>query len=96
MTIFDLLLLQVYLFDATNKRYDPSPMGQQALDATGKGGLPLSSELMPDGSFTRTVVFDLPKGASHLALIVTHGLFPDLLVIGSEQSFLHKPTIIDL
>jgi hypothetical protein len=87
---------QVYLLDASNQRYDPSPTGQQALDATGQGGQPLSSELAPGGSFTRTIVFDLPKGSAHLALVVTHGLSPDLFVIGSEQSFLHKPTIIDL
>jgi hypothetical protein len=86
----------IYLLDASYQRSDPSPAGQQALDATGQGGQPLSSELAPGGSFTRTVVFDLPKGSSHLALVVTHGLFPDLLVIGSEQSFLHKPTIIEL
>jgi Domain of unknown function (DUF4352) len=88
--------VQVYLLDASRQRYDPSPAGQQALDATGQGGSPLSSELAPGGSFTRTIVFDLPKGSSHLALVVTHGLFPDLLVIGSEQSFLHPPTIIEL
>ena len=85
---------QVYLLDARGQRYDPSPMGQQILDATGQGGQPLNSELAPGSSFTRTMVFDLPKGSSHLALVVTHGLFPDVLVIGSEQSFLHKPTII--
>jgi Domain of unknown function (DUF4352) len=87
---------QVYLLDASGQRSDPSPAGQQALDATGQGGQPLSSALAPGGSFARTVVFDLPRGSSHLALVVTHGLFPDLLVIGSEQSFLHKPTIIEL
>ena len=87
---------RVALLDASSHRYDPSPSGQQALDATGQGGQPLSSELAPGGSFTRTIVFDLPKGSSHLALVVTHGLFPDLLVIGSEQGFLHKPTIIEL
>jgi hypothetical protein len=87
---------QVYLLDASSQRYNLSPTGQQALDATGQGGQPLSSELVPGGSFTRTVVFDLPKGAAHLAMAVTHGLFPDLLVIGSEQSFLHKPTLIEL
>lgn len=87
---------QVYLLDASSQRYDPSPRGQQALDATGQGGQPLSSELAPGGSFTRTVVFDLPKGSSRPALVVTHGLFPDLLVIGSEQSFLHKPAVIKL
>jgi hypothetical protein len=87
---------QVYLLDASNQRYDPSPTGQQALDATGQGGQPLSSELTPGGSFTRTIIFDLPKGSAHLALVVTHGLFPDLFVIGSDQGFLHKPTIIEL
>jgi Domain of unknown function (DUF4352) len=87
---------QVFLLDASSQRYDPSQRGQQALDATGQGGQSLSSELAPGGSFTRTIVFDLPKGSSHLALVVTHGLFPDVLVIGSEQSFLHKPTIIEL
>jgi hypothetical protein len=88
--------VQVSLLDGSHQRYDPSSSGQQALDAIGQGGQPLSSELAPFGSFTRTVVFDLPKGSSHLALVVTHGLFPDLLVIGSEQSFLHQPTIIEL
>jgi Domain of unknown function (DUF4352) len=88
--------VQVFLLDGSHQRYEPSPSGQQALDAIGGGGQPLSSELAPGGSFTRTIVFDLPKGSSHLALVVTHGLFPDLLVIGSEQSFLHQPTIIEL
>ena len=87
---------QVSLLDASHQRYDPSPSGQQALDATGQGGQVLSSELTPGGSFTRTIVFDLPTGSSHLALVVTHDQFPDLFVIGSEQSFLHQPTIIEL
>lgn len=87
---------QVYLLDANGQGYDPDPTGQQALDEAGQGGQPLDSELAPGGSFTRTVVFDLPKSSSHLALVVTHGRFPDVLVIGSEQSFFHKPTIIQL
>ena len=88
--------VQVSLLDASSQRYDHSATGQQALDATGGGGQSLLSELAPGGSFTRTIVFDLPTGSSHLALVVTHGLFPDLFIIGSEQSFLHKPTIIEL
>ena len=87
---------QVSLLDTRGQRADPNPAGQQALDTTGQGGQPLDCELAPGGSFTRTVVFDLPTSSSHLALVVTHGLFPDVLVIGSEQSFLHKPTIIQL
>lgn len=86
----------VFLLDASSQRYNPSLSGQQSLDATGQGGQSLSRELAPGGSFTHTIVFDLPKGSSHLALVVTHGLFPDLFVIRSDQSFLHKPTIIEL
>ena len=86
--------VEVYLLDAANQRVDPSGAGQQAFDATGKGGLPLSSELAPGESFLRTIVFDVPSNASHLALVVTHGQFPDLFVIGSEQSFLHQPTLM--
>jgi hypothetical protein len=87
---------QVSLLDASGQRSDPSQAGQQALDARGQGGQPLASALAPGGSCTRTLVFDLPKGSSHLALVVTHGLFPDLLAIAREQSFLHQPTIIQL
>jgi hypothetical protein len=88
--------VQVYLLDESNRRYDPSPNGQQALDAAGQGGQPLDSKLTPGGSFTRTVVFDLPKSSSHPALAVNHGLFPSVLIIGNEQSFFHKPTIIQI
>jgi hypothetical protein len=88
--------VQVYLLDTKGQRYDPSVAGQQALDVSGQGGQQLTSELAPGASFARTIVFDLPKGSSHLTLLVNHGLFPDMLVIGSEQSIFHKPTIITL
>jgi len=88
--------IQVYLLDAKGQRYNPDPRGQQTLDATGQGGLPLDSRLAPGGSFTRTVVFDLPKSSSHLALAIAHGLFPGIIIIGDDQSFFHKPTIIQL
>lgn len=87
---------QVYLLDARGRRYDPAPAAQRALDASGAGGRPLDTELAPGGSFTRTVAFDLPPDARRGALVVAHGLFPDLLVIGDAQSFLHKPTIVPL
>ncbi len=87
---------QVYLLDGGGQRHNPDPSGQQALDAGGQGGQALNSELAPGGSFTRTTVFDVPRGSSGLSLVITHGLFPDILVIGSDQSFLHKPTIIQL
>jgi len=87
---------QVYLLDARGQRYDPAPAAGRAQDAAGAGGQPLDTELGPGASLTRTVTFDLPPDASHVALVVVHGLFPSVLVIGDPQSFLHKPTIMPL
>ncbi len=87
---------QIYLLDAQARRYDPAPAAQRALDVTGAGGQLLDTELPPGGSFTRTVVFDLPPDARRVGLVMVHGLFPGILVIGDPQSFLHKPTIIAL
>jgi len=87
---------QVYLLDASGQHYDPVPDAQQALDATGSGGQPLDTELPPESSFTRTVVFDMPMEGRPSGLVVVHGLFPAVLVIGDPQSFLHKPTLLAL
>jgi hypothetical protein len=29
-------------------------------------------------------------------LVITHGAFPGVIIIGDDQSFLHKPTIVQL
>lgn len=87
---------RLYLLDAQGQRYDPDPTAQRALDAAGQSGQPLNSSLTPGSSFTHTVAFDLPKNSSQLALGVTHGLFPGVIIIGDEQSFLHKPTTFKL
>ena len=83
--------VQVY---ATNQQVDSSLAGQQAPAVTGKGGPPLSSERAPGAWFLRTIVFDVPRGAAHLALVVTHGQYPDLFVTGREQRLLHQPTLM--
>lgn len=85
---------QVYLMDAHGHRFDAAPAAQHVLEGSGAAGQPLDTELPPGGSFTHTVAFDLPVRAQRVGLVVTHGLFPDLFVIGDAQSFLHKPTII--
>ncbi len=87
---------QVYLLDANGRRDDPAADAQQELDATGSGGQPLDTELPPGGSFTRTVVFDTPMEGRPIGLVVVHGLFPAVLVIGDPQSLLHKPTLLAL
>jgi hypothetical protein len=86
----------VCLIDEKGHRYEPSPPGQRALDATGLGGSDLTTRLPPGGSFVRRVVFDVPTDAAGLALVVNHGRFPGLLIIGDPHSFLHAPTVFSL
>jgi hypothetical protein len=86
----------VYLLNDRGMRYDLSPQGQQALDAAGWAGQPLNSLVEAGGSFTYTTAFDLPPQTSQLGLVITHGAFPGLIIIGDAQSFLHKPTIVRL
>ena len=86
----------VYLLDEYGNRFDPSPEGQQALEAAGEAGLPLNSWLEVGALFSHTAVFDLPPDATQPGLVVSHGAFPGLIIIGDDQSFLHKPTIVNL
>jgi hypothetical protein len=86
----------VCLIDDNGHRYGPSPLGQRALDATGAGGQDLTTRMPPGGSFVRRVVFDVPREAAELALVVNHGRFPGLVIIGHPHSFLHAPTVIKL
>jgi hypothetical protein len=86
----------VCLIDPAGHRYYPSPPGQMALDATGAGGQELTTMMAPGGSFERTVVFDVPRDSTDLGLVVTHGPFPGVLIIGDSGSFLHAPTVVRL
>jgi hypothetical protein len=84
----------VHLLDDQGVRYDPSPQGQQALEDAGLAGQPLNSRVEAGGSFSYTAVFDVPSDTYQLDLVITHGAFPGLIIIGDPQSFLHKPTIV--
>ncbi len=86
----------VFLVDERGVRYDPSPAGQQALEAAGQAGLPLNSWLDAGAAFSHTAVFDLPPGVSQPGLVISHSAFPGSLIIGDDQGFLHKPTIMRL
>jgi hypothetical protein len=86
----------VYLLDGHGIRYDLSAEGQQALDAAGRGGQPLDSLVEAGGAFTYTAVFDLPSTTTQPGLVISHGAFPGVIIIGDDQSFLHKPTIVRL
>jgi len=87
---------QLSLVDGAGRRYDVSPAGQRALAAAGQSGQPLDTLMAPGGSFSHVVTFDTPEGASHFALVVTHGAFPGVAIIGDDQSLFHRPTLMQV
>lgn len=89
-------IAQVYLVDAAGRRYDISAVGQSALDAAGLSGAALDSSIGPGEAFTHTVVFDTPADATGFSIVVAHPAFPGIVVIGDEQSFYHRPTLMQV
>lgn len=84
------------IIDDQGRRYSPSPEGQKAIDAAGTGGTPLSTPLRPGEAYTTTVIFDLPSDAKNPTLLINEGEWITHLVIGHENSPLHKKTRFQL
>ena len=60
-------------------------------------GTPLLTPLRPADSYTTELRFDVPKDATGLRLLVnTTPGWPDHVVIGDENSWLHKKTYFAL
>jgi len=82
----------------------PSPREVRLVDATGREfapaatqGAPLTTPLKPADSYTTKLEFNLPKEAKGLRLLInTVPAWPDKLVIGDENSLLHKKTYLSL
>ena len=80
------------LFDGQGRAHEISLAGQRALEATGGAGVPLTTPLKPGESYTTELVFDMPPGASDPVLLVNEADLPTRLIIGHENSLLHKQT----
>jgi hypothetical protein len=78
----------------------PSPREARLVDSAGHeyapvsaGGTPLVTPLKPRDSYTTQLEFNLPKAAIGLRLLLqTAQQWPDYVVIGDENSWLHKKT----
>lgn len=58
--------------------------------------VPFNTLLQPGESVLTNRKFMLPKDANNLCLVINHSKFPNMLVIGNEQSLFHKRTVIRL
>lgn len=87
---------RVLLVDETGQSYAPSAEGQAAFARLGQSSTPLAEALRPGQSYTTDLVFDVPNDAGSLRLLVTEDDPETRLVIGHENSFLHKKIYFDV
>ena len=80
------------VFDSDGRRYEVSAEGQRALEAAGLAGQPFSTPLRPGEAYETVLVFDLPEGVRDPTLLVSEGGLPTRLIIGHENSLLHRRT----
>jgi hypothetical protein len=81
---------KVVLVDDTGRSFLPSPESQAAFARLGISSTPITKPLRPGESYTTDFVFDVPKDARGLRLLVTEDDPETRLVIGHENSLLHK------
>ncbi len=81
---------QVYIVDASGRRYWPSEEGQRALEESGVKSTALSQPLIPGESYITELVFDLPTGVREPKLYVGDSDPMSAILIGHEESPLHR------
>ena len=81
---------QVYIKDFSGRRFPPSEEGQRALEASGVKSTPLTRQLIPGESYITELVFDLPADVREPRLYVGDSDPMSALLIGHEESPLHR------
>ena len=85
----------VTVIDDQGRSYGPSAVGQNILEQSALSP-PLTTALRPGESYTTTLVFDLPAETRNPTLLVHEGEWVTHLIIGHENSPLHKKTKFQL
>jgi len=81
---------KVIILDDTGQSFAPSPEGQTAFARLAGDSTPLTRPLRPGESYTTDFVFDVSKNARGLRFLITEDDPETRLVIGHENSLLHK------
>ena len=80
----------VTVSDELGNEYWPSSAAHTALDKTHESGTAMSIPLRPGETYSTVLVFDLPADIKSPTLLIREGEFVTHLVIGHENSPLHK------
>lgn len=78
------------IVDDQGRRRGPTLAGQQALDLPASKLVPLLTALRPGDAYETTLVFDVPADAANPRLLLTDPVPINWVLIGHENSFLHK------
>ena len=81
---------KVLLVDDTGRSFAPSAEGQTALARLTDNSTPLTQPLRPGESYMTDFVFDVPRDAHKLRFLITEDDPETRLIIGHENSLLHK------
>ena len=82
----------VTVSDANGNEYLPSAEAQRVLEAAHAAGTAMTVPLRPSETYSTTVVFDLPADVKDPTLWIREGESITHLIIGHENSPLHKKT----
>jgi hypothetical protein len=86
----------IALIDSNGNRYSESATGEVTLARLGNSSMPLTTPLRPGQSYVTDLVFDVPKDTQGMRLLLTEGDAESMLVIGHENSLLHKKIFFSL
>jgi hypothetical protein len=86
----------VTVSDENGNQYFPSPEAQRRLEKSQAAGTAMTIPLRPGESYSTTLVFDLPADIKNPTLLIREGELVTHLVIGHENSPLHKKTSFQL
>ena len=87
---------RVVLVDTSGQAYVRSSAGEAALARVKGKEMTLRQPLRPGQSFEKDLVFDVPKHTSGLRLLITEDDPETRLIIGHENSLLHKKIYLSL
>lgn len=87
---------KVVLVDDQGRHFTPSVENQAAFAHLGNSSTPLTQALRPGESYTTDFLFDVPKDSRGLRLLITEDDPETRLVIGHENSLLHKKIYFSL
>jgi hypothetical protein len=83
-------LRMIRILDDAGESYAPSLDGMKALNVPAEKMVPLDQALRPGDTYETTFVFDLPDAAKNPRLWLTDPLPVNWMLIGHENSLLHK------